>query len=79
MSSREFNQFTGEAKKAAQDGAVFITDRGRTTHVLLSYDDFQRLSGGQSILDALAQPEGVGSIDFDPPRIDLDLRIPEFD
>jgi hypothetical protein len=29
LTSREFNQDTGSAKKAARRGAVFITDRGR--------------------------------------------------
>lgn len=36
LSSREFNQDTSGAKKAANEGPVFITDRGRPAHVLLS-------------------------------------------
>jgi hypothetical protein len=28
VTSREFNQDTGRAKRAAQDGPVYITDRG---------------------------------------------------
>jgi hypothetical protein len=32
LSSREFNQDTGRAKKAAENGPVFITDRGRPAH-----------------------------------------------
>ena len=35
LSSREFNQHASEAKKAADKGPVFITDRGRPAHVLL--------------------------------------------
>ena len=31
LSSREFNQDTGRAKRAADSGPVFITDRGHAT------------------------------------------------
>ncbi len=69
MSSREFNQDVSAAKKAAAQGPVFVTDRGRLAHVLLSIDEYQRLTGaGQSIVDLLAAPE-VAEIDFDPPRV----------
>ncbi len=45
FSSREFNQDTGRAKKASAEGPVFITDRGEPAHVLLSIDEYRRLSG----------------------------------
>lgn len=68
LTSREFNQDTSRAKKAAAKGPVFITDRGRTAHVLLTIEDFLRLSGGSlSLADALAQPEA--DFEFEPPRI----------
>ena len=44
MSSREFNQDTSRAKKAASKGPVFITDRGRPAHVLLTIEDYRRLA-----------------------------------
>ena len=44
FSSREFNQNTSRAKKAAVEGPVFITDRGKPAHVLLSIDDYRRLT-----------------------------------
>jgi len=57
MTSREFNQRVSEAKKAASDGPVFITDRGRPAHVLLSIEDYRRLAGGgEKIADLLALP-----------------------
>jgi prevent-host-death family protein len=57
LSSREFNQDTSRAKKAANDGPVFITDRGKPAHVLLSIQEYQRLTGGhQKIADLLAMP-----------------------
>jgi len=36
---------TSRAKNAAQEGPVFITDRGEPKHVLLSIEDYQRLVG----------------------------------
>ena len=69
LTSREFNQDTSRAKKAARRGPVFITDRGRPAHVLLSIDDYRRLTGGNmSLAEALAQP-GVADFDFEPPRL----------
>jgi prevent-host-death family protein len=69
ISSREFNQDAGGAKKAAEKGPVIITDRGRPAHVLMRFEDYQKLLGaGPSLADALAQKE-EGDFDFDPPRI----------
>lgn len=69
LSSREFNHDTGRAKKAAADGPVFITDRGKPAHVLLSIDDYRRLTGQcRNIADLLAMP-GLADADLDiPPR-----------
>ncbi|MBI5165612.1 MAG: type II toxin-antitoxin system Phd/YefM family antitoxin [Magnetospirillum sp.] len=68
LSSREFNQDASRAKKAARNGPVFITDRGRPAHVLLTIEDYQRMvAGSASIIDMLAMP-GVEDIDFAPPR-----------
>ena len=59
LTSREFNQDSSRAKKAALKGPVFITDRGRPAHVLLSIDDYRKLVGeARSLLDAVAQREG---------------------
>ena len=58
LSSREFNQDTSRAKRAAKRGPVFITDRGRPSHVLLTVEEYQKITGGQrSIADLLAMPE----------------------
>lgn len=69
LSSREFNQDTGRAKRAAQRGPVFITDRGKPAHVLLSIEEYRQLSGSSAnIIDLLGMP-GVEDIAFDPPRL----------
>ena len=66
LSSRAFNQDTSGAKKAADKGPVFITDRGRPAHVLLSIKDYEKLvGGGPSIADLLAM-RGAEDIEFDP-------------
>ena len=68
ISSRQFNQDASGAKKAARQGPVFITDRGQPAHVLLSIEEYRRLTGaGGNIADLLAMDEGV-DIDFDPPK-----------
>jgi prevent-host-death family protein len=69
LSSREFNQDTSRAKKAAKSGPVFITDRGRPAHVLLSIEHYQALIAPvASIIDLLAAP-GAEEIRFVAPRV----------
>jgi prevent-host-death family protein len=76
LSSREFNQDTSRAKRAARKGPVFITDRGRPSLVLLSIDEYHKLSASKgSILDLLAMP-GVAEIDFDPPPLGREIYPP---
>jgi len=48
LSSRQFNQDASKAKKAAMAGPVFITDRGRPAHVLLTFDEYKKLTGGHT-------------------------------
>ena len=67
LSSREFNQDTSRAKKAASEGPVFITDRGKPAHVLLSIEEYQRLTGKRgNIADLLAMP-GLSDIELEIP------------
>ena len=69
LTSREFNQETGKAKKHADAGPVFITDRGRPRYVLLSFHDYRRLTGtDRNIADLLAMP-GVEDIDLELQRL----------
>ena len=69
MTSREFNQDTGRAKREAETAPVIITDRGQPSHVLMSFEEYTRLNAkGMSIWDALAVP-GYEDIELDiPPR-----------
>jgi PHD/YefM family antitoxin component YafN of YafNO toxin-antitoxin module len=59
VTAREFNQDISKAKRFAATEPVFVTDRGRLTHVLLSIDAFRQLSGErQSILDLIGASAG---------------------
>jgi prevent-host-death family protein len=79
ISSREFNQDTSRAKKAATKGPVFITNRGKPAHVLLSIREYQQLTGGRgSIIDALGQPPGVEDAELDIPPLPDPVRPPDF-
>ena len=77
-SSREFNQDTSGAKKAARKGPVFITDRGKPAHVLLSIEDYQKLTGlNADIVDLLVMPEAA-DIDFETERAVIIHRPVDF-
>lgn len=76
ITSREFNQDVSKAKRASLKGPVFITDRGQTSHVLLSLQEYQKITNQQEqITDLLAMPEAT-YIDFDPPKINKKLFKP---
>jgi prevent-host-death family protein len=78
ISSRDFTGRVAQIKRAALTGPVFITDRGTPSHVLLHIDQYRRLtSTGYSLADALAMKDG-DDIPFDPPKIDIGLRVPDF-
>jgi prevent-host-death family protein len=71
ISSEEFDQNPSRAKRAANDGPVFITDCGRPAHVLLSIKEYQQITNkGKSIVELLAMPEMTEiDIDFEFPRM----------
>ncbi len=78
LTSREFNQGASEAKRAANSGPVFITDRGRPAHVLMSFEDYQRLTKQRrNIADALAMP-GVADMEFEAPRVTIEIQPADF-
>lgn len=72
FTSREFNRDVSRAKKASNLGPVFITNRNRPEHVLLSIDEYQRLKGERSsLVDALSMP-GLAEIEFKPPNVRIE-------
>ena len=76
VSAREFNQDVSAAKRAAAEGPVIITDRGRPSHVLLTIADYTRLTGRRVDLVDWLTMEGE-TIEFDPEPMQLGLLDPE--
>lgn len=78
FTSREFNQDVSAAQKAAQDGPVFITDRGRPVYVLLSIDEYLRLTNkGPSIVELLGMP-ATADAEFELPKASFGLKPADF-
>lgn len=77
VTSREFNQDVSKIKRAAANGPVFITDRGRPAHVLLSIRDYERLTKTkENIVDLLAMPDAE-DFDFEPTNLNKEIYRPE--
>ena len=75
ITSRDFNQDVSAAKRSAATGPVIITDRGKPSHVLLSIEDYDRLTANRrSIVDWLSVDD---DIDLVTQRVDLSLTTPE--
>ena len=81
FSSRDFTRDVSAAKRAAVDGPVFITDRGRPAFALLKIDDYYRMAGQSkpSLLDIMDSIPGGEAIEFDPPRLKLQIKGASFD
>ena len=79
ISAREFHQNTAGASRAAEDGPVIVTKRGRPSLVLLKFDEYNKIAAKpRSIADLLSCPEAA-EIDFDPPRLNFTPRPVDFD
>ena len=89
FTSREFNQNTAGAKRAAEKGPVFITDRGKPAYVLMSIDEYRKLEERESAKDptkrmslaeALADNRPEADFDWEPPRMSgFSLKVPDFE
>lgn len=80
LSARDFNQQVAKACKAALTEPVFITERGKPRHVLLSIETYEALTGQQKSiaeLIALAEPAEAES-DFEPVLSESHARAAEF-
>jgi prevent-host-death family protein len=77
MTSRQFNQDTARAKRAAAKGPVFITDRGRPSHVLITKEEYDRLEKRAAEPDKPFRSLAETLAD-NRPEADFDFEIPEF-
>lgn len=65
LSSREFNHDAAAAKRAAQNGPVYITNRGKLEVVILSAKEYQRLTGIRPTIVDLLHCPAVADIDIE--------------
>jgi prevent-host-death family protein len=87
LSSREFNQDTARAKRSAKNGPVFITDRGKPSHVLMSIEEYERLKRKESgrkqpanLAEALADNRPEADFEWEPPKMSgFSLKVPDFE
>jgi len=78
-SSRDFTRDVSKAKRAAGDGPVFITDRGRPAFALLKIEDYYHLAGQKrgSLLELMDGLKGGEGVEFDAPSLQVELRQAE--
>ncbi|MDP4024531.1 type II toxin-antitoxin system prevent-host-death family antitoxin [Methylobacterium sp. NEAU 140] len=62
LSSRDFRQNANRAQKAAENGPVFITERGEPTQVLLNIEEYRRLTSGRRNLAAALSMPGLTEV-----------------
>jgi len=85
MTSREFNQDLGRAKRESMREPLIITDRGAPKHVLMSYEEYQQILAKekpQSAYEWLCTLDhaDVSDIDLDiPPRSKVQRPIVDLD
>ena len=90
FTSREFNQNTAGAKRAAEKAPVFITDRGKPAYVLMSIEEYRKLEQEKpdqqlkkkpvSLAEALADNRPEADFDWEPPKMSgFSLKIPDFE
>ncbi|MEE1620725.1 type II toxin-antitoxin system prevent-host-death family antitoxin [Zafaria sp. J156] len=68
ITSRDFNRDVSAAKRAAELGPVTITDHGRPSHVLLTAEEYDRLSGKRELMGDLLWRNQDPRIELELPR-----------
>jgi prevent-host-death family protein len=69
ITSREFHQDSAKVKRAIKKGPVIVTDRGRPSLVVLTYEAYEQLQPKMfvSLADALYMPGAE----------DIELKLPK--
>ena len=68
ITSREFNRDVSAAKRAAEQGPVTITDHGRRSHVLLTAEEFDRLTGERELVGDRLWSRGTEHLELELPE-----------
>ncbi|MBC8129478.1 MAG: type II toxin-antitoxin system prevent-host-death family antitoxin [Rhizobiaceae bacterium] len=67
FSARELNQDVGRVKRAAEKEPVSITDRGTPAFVMMTQEEYERLTRlGLTLSERLADMRPEADFDFDP-------------
>jgi prevent-host-death family protein len=61
----DFNRNPSHIKRLAADGPVVVTERDRPTLVVLTYEDYERITSAPSGLGTLLQMDEDIDFDFD--------------
>jgi len=76
FSSSVFNQDVSKAKRAAQNGPVFITERGNPSHVLLAFSEYKKITNkNKNIVEVISMSE---EIDFELAKVNITIKPIEF-
>ena len=68
FTAREYNQDASRVKRAAKDGPVIITERGKPAHVLMTADAYEKLKGRKAKVPLVKFMEGLALSDLDLTR-----------
>lgn len=79
LSSRDFNRDPSRAKRAAKSGPVFVTERSKPALVVLSIEDYEKLTGQRRSLADMLMPAEDLSFQIDFPKASPSLRAADFD
>lgn len=85
MNSRTFARDAAAIKRAAQQGPVIITERGKPALVVLHIEEYYRLTGqtnGPSLLQAMQALEAPAGVELELPvraeAAGFTSRVPDF-
>jgi hypothetical protein len=83
VSARTFARDLAAAKRAVNDGPVFITNRGKPMYALLKIEDYYHLTNNRnepSLLDLMDSLPHTAGIEYEAPKIEInELRVPDFE
>lgn len=74
ITARAFNHDAGAAKREALHEPVIITDRGEPSFVLMTYAEYQRLTGRVGNIVDLLRQDLEGDFDHEFPTADIQSR-----
>jgi prevent-host-death family protein len=79
VSSRQFNHDVGRMKKVSLIEPVIITDRGKPSHVLLSINEYKKLTGSSPKISELLSMRTDDYVDISFPRLADLPKVAVFD